>query len=259
MKTFFALTLVQLFLSFSYGFVLPLDTILKKHVVLNGSKIIALEQDVFFKESGLEAVIHETWLIEGDKNLKLIATGTGDLKDSFKIVALYNGKYRSILIGKNRVTDLVANDFFERYLSVRSADSFKSYLQSLQIQPQVRLSRAEGAVAYAVGMASTPEALNPQAWFKQDSFELVKLRLPSEAEVSLEDFIAISPQLTYPKTKKIEWAGKSALIKVRQISDKNKYKLTDFYPQNLSQPTDVAFLQKSPLHTTIEDFYKRFR
>lgn len=258
MKTFFALTIVQLFVQYSYGFVPPLEMLLKKNVNLSGSKIISVEQDLFFKEGSSEATIHESWIIEGDKNLKLIATASGDLKDFFKIVAVYNGKYRSVLIGKNKSTDFYGKDFFEKYLSVRSADSFKNYLKDLQIAPSVRLSRANGTISYAVGEPSA-ETLKPQIWIKQDSFELQKIRLPSEAEITLEDQTNVSPLLSYPKTKKVEWAGKTVLIKVRSITDKTKFKLSDFYPQNLDQPTEVHLANKTPLSQTIEEFYKRFR
>ncbi len=259
MKTFLILTIVQTISLFSYGFILPLDVILEKNILINGSQIIAIEQDVIFKDGGQELVIHESWLIEGDKNLKLVATGVGELKDAVKIVAIYNGKARTTQVGKSRVTDAVAPDFFERYLSVRALGSYKNYLSELGVAPQVRLSRADGAIAFAIGQPSAPSALKPQLWFLQDSFQLRKMRFTSGAEISFTDFAVVNPKLDYPKTKKIEWSGKSVTIKIKSINDKPKVAITQFYPQNVDVPSELVVSNKGALGQLIEDFYKRFR
>ncbi len=251
--------MVQTFSLFSYGFILPLDLILEKNVAINGTQIIAIEQDIFFKEGIQELGIHESWLIEGDKNLKLVATGLGELKDSVKVVAVYNGKSRTTMVGKNRITDLAAPDFFERYLSVRAVASYKNYLSELGVEPTVRLSRADGGIAFAVGQPSTATSRKPQLWFLQDSFQLRKMRLPSEAEVSFSDFVTVNPKLDYPKKKVVEWAGKSVTIKVKSINDKPKVNISQFYPQNLDMPSELLVSSKGPLGALIEDFYKRFR
>lgn len=259
MKTFLILTIVQTFSLFSYGFILPLDLILEKNVASSGSQIVVVEQDVILKDGLQEVVVRETWQIEGDKNLRLTATGVGELKDALKIHAIYNGKTRTTMIGKNRMTDAAPGDFFERYLSVRSIHSFKNYLNDLGINPVVRMSRADGSIAFAVGQASQGSSLKPQMWFQQDNFQLRKIRFPSETEITFSDFITVNPRLVYPKTKKIEWAGKSAVIKVKNISDKTKIPISNFYPQNMDVPSELLVSNKNRMGAIIEDFYKRFR
>jgi hypothetical protein len=259
MKTFLILTIVQTISLFSYGFILPLDLILQKNVSANGNQVISVEQDVFFKDGAQELAIHESWLIEGDKNLKMTATGLGELKDSLKIVALYNGKNRTIVVGKNRQTEVVGPDFFEKYLSIRSVDSYKTYLTELHITPSVRLSRASGAIAFAIGEPSTPNALKPQFWIQQDNFHLNKIRLPSAAEVAFDDYLTIGTQLNYPKTKRLNWAGKSVLIKVKSVNDKAKVPASTFYAQNLDTPSELLISNKNTMGLMIEEFYKRFR
>ncbi len=258
MKTLLLLTLVQTFSLFSYGFILPLDLILEKNIALSGQKIISVEQDVYFKDGLQEVAVHESWLIEGDKNLKLTATGLGELKDIVKIMAVYNGKNRTTLVGKNKLTEIVGRDFFERYLSIRSIDSYKMYLNELTINPNVRLSRANGVIAFAVGDMST-EILKPQIWIGQDSFQIQKIRLPSEAEVVFDDYAVINTSLTYPKTKKLDWAGKTVVIKVRSISDKTKVSAETFYPRSLETPSEIFVSNKNSMGLMIEEFYKRFR
>lgn len=259
MKTFLTLTIVQTISLFSYGFILPVDFILEKNIASSGNQIIALEQDVFFKDGLQDFVIHESWQIEGDKNLKLTAIGLGRLKDAVRIVNLYNGKNRTSLSGKNRITEFVSADFFEKFLSIRSMSSFKGYLSDLTIDPTVRLSRADGAIALAIGQPSAQGALKPQMWFQQDSFELRRIRFPSEADVSFGDYTTVSPKLTYPKIKKIEWAGKSVTIKVKSVTDKTKIPISNFYPQNLDTPSEFLLSNKSSIGQMIEEFYKRFR
>lgn len=259
MKTFLTLTIVQTISLFSYGFILPLDLILEKNVATSGNQIFAVEQDVFLKEGIREVVIHESWQIEGDKNLRLTATGLGELKDVIKIVAIYNGKTRTSVIGKNRVTHPAPADFFEKFLSVRSLHSFKNYLADLSVDPTVRLSRADGSIAFAVGLPSPIGALKSQMWFQQDNFQVRKIRFPSEAEVTFSDFAEVSPKLIYPKLKKIEWSGKTATIKVKSIVDKTKIPISNFYPQNVETPSELLVSNKNTLGALIEDFYTRFR
>ena len=252
------LTIVQWFCSFSYGFVLPLDTVLTKSVALSGNQIFAVEQDVIFKVGAEELVVRENWLIEGDKNLKLTATGQGSLKDLLKLAVIYNSKNKTMLIGKNKTSEFVTPDFFERFLSIRSVDSFKKYLIELSIPQVDRLSRVSGAVAFAIGEPSAPNAPKPQIWIDQETFQIKKMRLPSMAEISLEDY-ATFKQIQYPKTKKIEWSGHSALIKVKQVSTKTSATLNSFYPQNLDQPSEINLVTKGDAGLLIQEFYKRFR
>ena len=258
MKTVMLLTIVQLICSFSYGFILPLETVLTKSVALNGNQIFSIEQDVIFKSGSEDFVIRENWLIEGDKNLKMTATGQGALKDLFRMTTVYNSKTKTMMTGKNKVSEYVTPDFFERYLSIRSTDSFKKYLTELTIVPSIRLSRAAGSVAFAIGEPSPVNLPHPQLWIDQELFEIRKLRLPSSAEITLDDY-EVNKLIHYPRTKKISWAGHEIVIRVRQISTKTKASLAAFYPQNLDQPSEVNLASKGEVGLFIQDFYKRFR
>ncbi len=258
MKTVMVLTIVQWFCSFSYGYILPLDAVLTKTIANSGNQIFSVEQDVIFKAGAEDFVVKEAWLIEGDKNLKLVATGQGPLKELLKLNIIYNTKTKTMNSGKNKITEAATADFFERYLSIRSLDSFKKHLAELSITPSVRISRAAGAVAFAIGEPSPAAAPNPQMWIDQDSFLIKKLRLPSGAEVNYEDYTAYK-QIQYPKIKKIDWSGHTVLIKVRQVSLKTSAALSTFYPQNLDQPSEINLSSKGDTGLFIQEFYKRFR
>lgn len=252
------MTIVQWFCSFSYGFILPLETVLSKTVGLSGNQIFSVEQDVIFKSGSEDYTVRETWLIEGDKNLKLIAVGQGVLKDLIKMTVIYNSKTKTTMLGKNKTSEPVSSDFFERYLSIRSVDSFKKILTELNVSPQVRLSRAGGAISFAIGELSPINSVKPQVWIDQELFEIKKLRLPSSAEITFDDY-ATYKQIHYPRLKKIEWSGHSILIKVRQVTLKTAATLKSFYPQNLDQPSEVNLVSQGDSGLFIQEFYKRFR
>ncbi|MFZ3231821.1 MAG: hypothetical protein WA160_16565 [Pseudobdellovibrio sp.] len=236
---------------------LPLDTALTKAVALSGNQIFSVDQDVIFKGDSEDYLIKENWLIEGDKNLILTATGQGALKDLFHVVIFYNSKNKTIMQGKNKLTSNVTTDFFERFLSIRSLTSFKNYLSDLTIAKTIRLSRVAGSPGLAIGEPST-NSLKPQIWLDQETFQIRKIRFPSETEVSFDDYAAYD-KITYPKTKTITWGHQTALIKVRQVTTKVKANLANFYPQKLDQPSEINLSSKGQLGLTIQEFYTRFR
>ena len=269
MKTFLLLpllTIVQLFTHSAYAYILPLDIILSKTVEQAGNKIISIDQNVIFKEetpTGVKNyIIKEQWLIEGDKNLKLTATGTGDLKDLIKIHYLYNNKKRIQIIGKNTVVKEVLPDFFEKFLMIKSIESYKTYLKELNITPEVRLSRSSGAISFAIGTPSSEESKTPQIWIDQDNFRLNKVRFPSTAEVEFLDYKEYD-KIHYPNLKTITWSDKSVTIEVTQVSTKTKSTIKNFYPKTLELPSEITLSGKlnenESIGQKIEEFYTRFR
>lgn len=253
MKTFLLTTIVQLVSSFSFAYILPLDTIMLKASSVAGDSIVTVQQNVIFRDGAKEIIIREDWIIEGDRNLKVTATGTGEFS-SFKAQYLYNNKTRTYLEARTRMTSQASPDFFERFLAIKSRDSYLGYLRDLGISQKVRLSRAGGAISFAVGEPSSG-ALSPQIWIDQDFFRLMKIRFPSEAEVEFSDYAEYG-KLHYPKLKEVEWAGKSVLIKVSNVSTSKKSSLQDFYPETLNQST---VLQVNGLPSVVTEFYQRFR
>ena len=260
MKTLVLLTLVQLISLFSQAYILPLEIILQKNAVLAGNSIISVDQDVTFKDAYKTVTVKENWLIEGDRNLKLTAKGAGELRDLIYLTTVYNNKNKTTLISNAKQSKPVGEDFFEKYLAIKSKDSFVSYLKELGISQNVRLSRAAGAVCFAVGepaLGATPNS-NPEVWFDQDSFRLAKIRFPSNAEVEFSDW-AVYNKVHYPKKKTVTWGDKSVVISITKVSTKTGVGIKSFYPENLDQNSEMSLARLGPLGSTIEDFYKRFR
>lgn len=260
MKTLVILTLVQLVSVFSFGYILPLDVILQKNAALAGNSIISVDQEVIFKDSYKEFVVKENWLIEGDRNLRLTARGAGELKDLVSIAAVYNNKNKTSISGKNRQSRPFGEDFFEKYLAIKSKESFQNYFKEMGISPNVRLSRAAGAVCFAVGdppktATSTP---SPEVWFDQDSFRLAKMRFPGNAEVEFSDY-AVYNNVHYPRKKLVTWGDKTVTIRVLKVSTKTSTTIKSFYPESLEQASEISVSRLGGMGASIEEFYKRFR
>jgi len=248
----------------SFAAIPSVDFILKKSSLTTGRQIISIDQDVIFKVDQEAAVISERWLIEGDRNLRMSANAQGLLKENLQLNFLYNNKVKTHWLGKTKQSEHVSPDFFQKYLFIRSLDSFKTYLNDLNIAPQARLSRADGRVVYAIGTPSDSH-LHPQFWIDQDEFVVRKIRLPNGIEIALSDITQVMPDFFVAKTQTITWPGVGGqvggeiTIKVKNINTKTGSTLQSFYPQTFTLPSSMGFANRTPLTELVEYFYKRFR
>lgn len=252
------LTLVQLFAMPSHAYILPLPNVLQKAAATAGNSIISVEQEVKFQEGGKVYTVKESWLIEGDRNLRLTAKGVGELKDSVNLNFVYNNKNRSRLAGKTKTQQPSGIDFFEKYPAIKSKDSYYAYLKDLGIAENIRLSRAGGLICFAIGNESNPGELQPQMWIDQNSFRLIKLRFAGGAEVEFGNFIE-KDGVHYPRQKTISWDGKTVTINVTKFAIAKNTSLKSFYPDSLEFSSSLIPGAAGPAATTLEEFYQRFR
>ncbi|MFN3455236.1 MAG: hypothetical protein ACK41T_09780 [Pseudobdellovibrio sp.] len=260
-STFKFLFLMTFFTSVAgWTYVLPLDFVIRKSISTTGRSIVSLEQDVVFKSGNESLKVHESWLVEGDKNLKVSAVGADLYRDSIRVNSLFNSKHKTQILGKNKTSTALPADFYQRLLFIRSSESFMGYLKELNIPAKIRLSRADGKVCFALGEASIEDQKYAQIWIDQDDFLIRKVRLPSGTEITLSDYVKANDDLWIAKTQKITWGGGlTATINVKSFSAKVSSAIQDFYPQNFDAPTTFSFSQSSALAQVAEDFYKRFR
>ncbi len=252
------MTLVQFCTFKTHAYILPLEHILQKNASLAGSGVLSVEQDVIFTEAGKSYLVKEIWLIEGDRNLKLIARGQGDLLAAVNLTYLYNNKNRTQLVGKNRVVKPAGADFFEKFLAIKSRDTYASYFKELSIDSQVRLSRAAGRICFAVGAPSEASQAKPQIWFEQESFRLAKIRFPSLSEVEFNDYQE-NGNIHYPRSKIVLSKGQNIKINVTKFGPSKSASLKDFYPAALESSSALNTSQLDSVSFQIEDFYSRFR
>lgn len=242
-----------------WSYVLPLDFVVKQTISKTGRIPIAIEQEVIFRTDTSSAKVNESWLIEGDRNLKLSAQGVEALKENIRINALYNSKNKTTVLGKNKQLNAVPPEFFQRLLFIRSADAFNAYLQELKISSQVRLSRADGRVCVTIGEPSSAEKASAQIWIDQDEFFIRKIKFSSGATLELSDYTKITQDFYLAKSQKMTWGQFSAEIKVKSFSYKTPISLTQFNPQNFDQNSEINFPEANKLSLMINEFYARFR
>ncbi len=249
-----------------WTYILPLDFVVKKTVSHSNKQIISIEQEVTFKSKAqpAEIKVSESWLIEGDKNLKVSANGLGKYKENIRFNSLINNKTKTQMIGNNKTTTQRSDDFYLHLAFPRSTDRFLDDLKSMGILMQTRLSRADGYICISIGEASKDEKVFPQIWIDQDQFLIRKIRLPSGTEVTLSNYVKINPdtdqEFWIAKKHIIKWGQEEVIVEVKNISTKTTATLQSFFPKNLDTPSELSFSSdQSGLAQIVEDFYSRFR
>jgi hypothetical protein len=283
MKTYQTLLLIGLiaFSSFSKAYLPPTKMILNRLAENNGNGVYQIEQELQFATSGEPITIREIWISEGDKGLRLIATGQNELKDKFKYQALYVGGQKWTASLTQKENQKIPSEMTERPFHQRTTEGLTQWLIGQEIlpgnflqlrgpikdkeghfsypeEPFLRLSRAGGTVNYALGTVSTEVGKNFSGlWVEQDQFLIRKVRWPNQSEMSIEEIGTYARGLIFPKTRSFRWGNQS--VQMRTISVIGK--------SNISQPFQVSQLEANRIETVesqttrdlLTDFYQRFR
>ncbi|MNJ91188.1 hypothetical protein D3C87_88350 [compost metagenome] len=266
----------------SEAYILPTRTILQKTSENAGSGIYAIEQEVQFQNGQETLNLKETWLIDSDRTLRLTVSGTKDQQNTIKFQFLYNGGQRYRLVDGSRRTEAISNDFLEKFINFRNPEIFANTLAHHKIIPTgaygkkygnkssdfkhdaekwVRLSRTGGAVNYAFGTPtpSDQESGDPGIWIEQDQFVVRKLRLPSQVEMTADNYNIFAKNLNYPKTRTIRWGNNSVTIRLISASTRPASANSLFQPASLDLNQKVDGLADLPAKEAILEFYSRFR
>lgn len=248
----------------------------------SGSGAYQIEQDVVFPGSQENLTLRETWMIEGDGLMKLTVSGPKELQDAIKMQFIYNAGQRSTLTQKGRQNSRVGEDFIERYFHFRTRDALaRAMAQDKMIpstipapkplraskdfvyvqEPFTRLARIGGVVTYQIGKAPTSEKDTSSAlWIEQDVFHIRKLRLPSQAEVSADNYATYGRGLALPKNRSVRWNQKAVQINLVRVTQQKTVKGAGFYQASASDISSrLGGIKDSETAKTIEEFYQRFR
>lgn len=267
----------------SSAFILPTRTILQKTSDNAGSGIYAVEQEVQFSNGEDTLTLRETWLIDSDRTMRLTVTGGKELQNSFKLQFLYTGNQKISLAGGSKKTEKLSPDFLEKFLNFRSPEIMASTLAQLKIipnsayqkkplakegneykheaEPWVRFSRTGGVVNYALGQA-TPldkDISYPGIWIEQDHFVIRKLRLPTQVEMSANNYNQFAKGLSYPRSRTIRWGNNTVTIRLISASARPQAAVSLFQPNSLDTPTKWDGIASVPAKDVITEFYTRFR
>lgn len=243
-----------------------------------GSGIYQIDQEVQFPNGPDTLVLKETWMIENENNMKLLVTGAKELKDQVSFyIQVVNGN-RTQAGSTKRITE----DFIERYFNLRSSEAFAQVLAQMKLVPAnvlakksfkpskdpkdkepdyqpenfIRLSRAGGTIAYAIGTPSQEDQDLPGFWIEQDQFVIRKFRLPTKAEVTADKYSSYARGLMYPRTQVIRWGSNQVTIQTISVSSRTKDAFAQF---GQKAATKMEALNSLPAAATVEEFYKRFR
>jgi hypothetical protein len=265
----------------AFAYVPPTRMILQRTAENNGSGTYAIEQEVQFTNAQDSFFVKETWLVENDHSMRLTVSGTKDLKDQLKMQYVYAGGLRWNL-GAGRESRRVGEDFLEKYFHFRSTDHLAMALIQAKILPPnalakkampkavdgfkyepedfVRLSRTGGVSNYAYGVPSAVDSTpNPGIWIEQDQFLIRKLRLPSQVEVTAENFNPYARGLNFPKVRTVRWGQNTVTIRLIGISARPGTKPNQFQATSLDTPIKLDALNGLPAKDVVLDFYSRFR
>lgn len=276
-------------------------TIVSRLARNSGRGVYVVEQEVRF--AGPEGIVlKERWLVQNGDNMRLIVQGpkAGD----FRWDALYREGRRTATApaaasmtgaaigepGKEARTTNVSGDFFEPYLFQRySAKFFEAFVKNKILpasaarerprianiatykptpEPAVRLGRTGGVVAWVFGEPTPVDNANqfPGAWIEQDTFLLRKLRLLSQAEMTLANHSNAGGGLKLARERAIVWKSadpnisepRSATIRVLSVKNLPEKSLA---PQFLASSITTSELKSARLPDApiVREFYSRFR
>lgn len=273
---------MKLFISFfclficapTFAYIPRLPTILAKTVAKNGGKkALIIQRTVNLKDENLNS--KETWYIAHADLMKVVVEGTDDGKD-WKFEILYKkGKRFTPTVKGTIKTFKASSEFYEPLLHYRSSKSLLNRLIRLQVLPTwaprlmqgenktsqknfIQLDRYKGTVTYALGSTKTKGTLEPpQVWLQQDSFNIQKIRLPSQVEVEFSDYRdhdeREKKELTQPEAQVIHWKRSTVNIQTTSIKVVDLKTITDQLQikkgQTATLPSQIAF----------KEFYSRFR
>lgn len=266
-----------------WAYIPPTRIILSRVSENAGNGIYFIEQEVQMLV-GIEPIyLKETWVVENERTLRLTVQGTKDLKDLIRLQYLYVGGQKWQLKNGKKESSKVSEDFIEKYFHFRTSENLIGSLQSLNILPVplgtkksvqkkgeefkhepesfVRYGRVEGSINYAFGKPTPVEQkdLNPGLWVEQDQFTIRKLRLPSQAEVTAENYATFSRGLSFPKQRTIQWNKNTVTVRLLSASSKGTAGNQIFQPNSLDITSTIKPLSNVAAQTLIEEFYTRFR
>lgn len=268
MKIFSFMFVLGLCSTLVHAYVPPPSFLVQKLAQTTGSGIYLVDQDVVFQNGADTLILKEQIMAENESSMKILVTGTRDLKDTVSAFFVY---------GDSAGAQKGANEHFERLLFARSTQFWNLFLLQTKIlpsssltkkaprnlkeaeyipDPYTRITRLSGALALQLGQASTNEKKWPSLWVDQENFFLRQVRFDADAEVLFDQHSQYARQLTYPKTKVVRWGNNTVSISVNSVSSRNKTQFQQFGAQTKTRWDGI---QAQPGRDVITEFYQRFR
>ncbi len=278
MKLFLLLTLAALQ---AHAYIPHSRTIAARLARNNGKGSYAIEQEIQFRTGTDTATVRERWIVENGESMRLWVSASGQ---PVRYDAVYNnGKKTAPDFAGNVKTTTVPSEFIERYSHARSSTDFLNALIRAQVVPQsilrerprftmaqaknevqpeplVRLGRFGGVVNYVFGEPGNPDSSKDPAgaWIAQDAFELRRLRFPSQADMTADQYATQAGSMRFPSQRVVTWNDHTAIIRTLSVKAVDaKTAATALNPASIT-PTE-AKAAKLPDQAQVREFYSRFR
>lgn len=288
MKKFILISVLFLLFSVSaHSYIPRLDYILSRTANTHGNGIYLVDQDITFTGANNSPItLHEQWLVDDGKSLRVRVTGKNELNEAVAMTFLYNDRNRYTIDERGqRISKKNSEEFIEPLFHFRSASFLKDWLYNIKMIPRsalsnppkikkfegmiipdedyVRLSRALGVVNYVIGTMPSQEmsVKLPQLWIEQDFFNFRKWRTPKDALILADKYQQHHNNLWFPQMREVRWNNHRAILTVTQIknfpnSSQLRQRLSLSSLDVKKEPELKASLSNSEI---VNDFYNRFR
>jgi hypothetical protein len=289
MKTLASLSLALLvgaLVSPAHAYIPNSRTIASRLTRNNGKGVYAIEQEVQFRSGTETTTLRERWIVENGETMRLWVSSVAGQPARFDAV-YRDGKRTAPDFSGNVRSTTVPSEFIERYSHARSSGEFLNSLVHAQVLPQsflherprftkaneksqskaeiageplVRMGRTGGVVNYVFGEASPVDSSKnlPGVWIEQDAFSLRRLRFPSQAEFTADQYGLQAGSLRFPNQRVVTWNDHTAVIRLISVKSVDA-KTASAVLNPASITTMEAKAARLPDQAQVKEFYARFR
>lgn len=266
--------------SHSYAYIPKFSTIISKVTQQRSKQPYTLKQNVTFYHGNTPLSIEETWTVLDGTHLTLQAKGLGSLKNIISFSYIYKDGQRYKLDSQKKIIrQSLKSNWFESYFHYKSPKKIKNRLFQHKIIPKqaiymhskpkkikdikyrslnfIKLGRLNKNFSYIISTNlqknnSTPFGI----WIEQDTFYILKIKLPSSIEILAENYNQYKNQISFPKKRIINWSNYRTKIQLRRMTP-----ISIRRANKLLQTNKLRSLSenKEPTDPVISQFYKNFR
>ena len=267
----------------SLAYIPSVDMILKKTTASNREGWWKIRLHVSAESDPQNNIFEETWTVGDANTMRLQVRGLSPGNKNFTHEVLYKGGRRHLVTETGLTSAKIPTNCFERIFHFADGAQFKQYLKDSLIlvaqapvakadakkevkpehtefiyvrDPLVRLSRAGGVIAYALGEPTAAEAAVPAPglWIEQDRFHLLRLRLLESVDIHVSKYKKFTNKW-FPEVRQLSW-GKE---KVRILTEDIEKIPADSKVRKQMTPEALKVGNSSTDIPAIGEFYQRFR
>lgn len=270
------------FLPSTWAYIPDYSMIMSRVAEGHGRGAYEIDQEVTFALENDVVRVKETWVIRSEYEMSVTLVGLGPLQGLIEGRIVYDRDNKYFLDSSRVRKSPLTADWWQPFFHFRYSKNIKPKIVALKMAPSssleerrtnpakpqplaqdfIRLSRAGGAVNYAIGTPSPVDGPgSPSLWIEQDNFFVRKIRLPSQAVVSTGEYSRYPKQQNLPKTMSVVWDDKQAQILITEVSALGTQDARNqlIAPGSLSKKEVNNKPLKLPDLASIREFYQRFR